>query len=167
MMNKDNLTAVILFLALGICPLLAGLAFFWGAGQRSTVTCTRLETNLVDCTIERAFLGLIPTEAFTVARVTGTELDTNCEDNSCTYALLLVTEDEAVPLGTLATSELENVEAEQARLDEFLANTEAASLAFTSGPAWIGMLITIPFILLGAYITIRGIRAFLTKSTEV
>ena len=165
-MKNNYFPALLLFFGLGVCPLLAGLLFFWSAGQSSLVTCTRLETTHVDCHIARAFLGLIPTEEFTVTRVTGTELDINCEDNSCTYAVHLLARDEVMPLSNLATSDRESVAAGQARIDAFLSNTEAKSIEYSSGPAWSGMALTIPFILLGGYVIIRGTRAFLTKFAD-
>ncbi|MDX1523120.1 MAG: hypothetical protein R3264_15950 [Anaerolineae bacterium] len=164
-MKNINAAAIIFFFGLGVCPLLIGLTFFWTTGQSSTITCTRLETTHVDCRIERAFLGIIPSEEVTVSRVTGTELTTTCEDNSCTYAVDLLTDGEAVAVLTgLATSDLESVEAEKERLDEFLNNPAETSLEFNSGPAWLGMLISIPFIVVGGVITGRGIKAILTKT---
>lgn len=162
-MDNTNFANLALFLGLGICPLVAGLLFFWASGQSSVVTCTRLETTHIDCRIERAFLGLIPTDQFTISRVTGTELATTCEDNSCTYAVDLLANDDAVQMTNMATSDLESVQAEKERIDEFLANTEATSLEFSGGPTWIGMLVTIPFIALGSFVTIKGVRTFRAK----
>jgi hypothetical protein len=159
-MKNIGFPALLLFFGLGICPLLAGTAFFWASGQSSVVTCTRLETIHVNCHIARAFLGLIPTEEWTVSRVTGTEMTTNCEDNSCTYAVNLLTNNDVVPLTNMATSELESVEVEQARIDNFLNNSEAKSIEYSSGPTWIGMLLSLPFIALGGFVTIRGVRIF-------
>ena len=64
---------------------------------------------------------------------------------------------------TKATSDLENVEAEKERIDAFLTNTEAKSIEYSGGPTWIGMLLSLPFIALGSYITIRGVRSFLAQ----
>ena len=163
MMNKSNVLALLFFVGLGICPLMMGLGFFWAAGQSSVVTCTRLETTHVDCQIARAFLGVVPSETFAVSRVTGTELTTNCEDNSCTYAIDLVTNEMVEPLTGLATSDLASVEAEKERLDIFLSDTASTSLEYSTGPTWIGMLLSLPFIALGAVVTGRGVKAFFAK----
>lgn len=162
-MKNIDYASLLFFLGLGICPLLAGLLFFWAAGQSSSVTCTRLETTHVDCRIERTFLGRIPSDQITISRVTGTELTTNCEDDGCTYAVDLIANDDVVQLTNLATSDLESIEAEKERIDDFLINTEATSVEFSSGPTWVGMLFTLPFIALGAFITVRGIRTGFAK----
>lgn len=162
-MKNIDFPALLFFFGLGVCPLLAGLSFFWTAGQSSSVTCARLETSHVDCHIERAFLGLIPTDESTVARVTGSELTTNCEDNSCTYAVNLLTQEDVVPLTGLATSDLDSVEAEKERIDNFLNNTEAQSIEYSSGPTWVGMALSIPFMVMGGFITTKGVRVFFTN----
>ena len=160
-MPESKRHAVILFVALGICPLLAGLGFFWISGQRNLVTCARLESTHVNCRIERAFLGLIPSEELVISRVTGTKIETNCGDDGCTYAVYLLSDEQEVALSDLSISDLDSVEADQERIDEFLNDPEFDSLEFTSGPAWFGMLFSLPFALLGGFITVRGIRAFI------
>ena len=163
-MKNRNFSRLLFFLGLGVCPLLMGGMFFFISGQVSTVTCTRLETTHVDCHIERAFWGRIPTESFTVSRVVGTELTTHCDDG-CTYGVNLVTSsDEVTALTNLNTSDLDGVAAEQERVDAFLNDTAAPSLTYSSGPTWMGIILSIPFILMGGFIIfIVGIKDILAS----
>jgi hypothetical protein len=161
-MRSPNFTTLLFFFGLGVCPLLMGLLFFWSAGQTNRLACKRLESTHVNCQIERAFLGIIPTDQATLSRITGTELTSSCDSDGCTYAIDLITADEVVPLSNLSTSDLKGVEAEKERIDNFLNDTEAKLIEFTSGPAWIGMLLSTPFILVGGIITAAGIVALKT-----
>lgn len=161
-MLNNKLYAALFFFGVGGCSLLAGLGFFWVSGQRNVLTCTRLERTHVDCRIERAFLGLIPSDELVITRVTGTEIVTECDDG-CTHAVHLLSDEQAVPLSDLAISDLDSVEADQERIDEFLNDPEIKSLDLSSGPAWVGMLFSLPFVLLGAGVIGWGIRVFIQK----
>ena len=160
-MLDNKLHALILFVALGLCPLLAGLGFFWVSGQRSVVTCTRLESTHVDCQIDRAFLGLIPSDQLTITRVTGTEIETSCGDDGCTYAVNLLSDEGFVPLSDLAISDLDSVEADQARINEFLDDPESDFFEYRVNPAWLGMMISLPFILLGVLVIGAGLKTLI------
>ena len=161
-MKNDDFVPLIVFLGLGICPLFFGLYFLWITGQNTQVSCTRLETNHINCQIDRAFLGRIPSETISIEKVTGTDMTTTCDEGSCTYAINLLTDTEIVQLTNLSTSNLDSVEAEKEQLDYFLADTEAQSLDYNSGPTWLGMGISFIFTIVGGFMTLLGIRSLLT-----
>lgn len=163
-MKNIDFAAVLFFVALGVCPLLFGLYFFWASGQQNLVSCTRLETQHIDCQIDRAFLGVIPGETVRVNNVKGTEVSTTCEDGSCTYAIHLLTAETAVPLTVLPTSNQSGIEEEQARFDQFLTDIQATSLAYQSSPSWLALVISALFSVAGGFMVLRGIKAAVTNA---
>ncbi len=162
-----NSTAILIFIALGLCPLIMGGLFFWAAAHSTLTTCTRLETTHIDCQIEWFFLGGIQTDEVTLTRVVDTELVTNCDDGSCTYAINLLTEDgDFFPMTGLSTSDADGVSAEKEQIDAFLVDTTAPSFTTHISPSWTGMLITLPFIALGVLIITFGIRGVFSSQSS-
>ncbi len=150
------------FLILGSLSLLAGLLGIWGAGQVSTLSCSRLEPTHVNCELERAFLGIIPSRHTSLERVHEARLGIECPEG-CIYWVELVTDQTVVPLTNNRTPDQDSVLVDKQPIDTFLKNSEVESLEYSLGPAWLMMMISVPFALIGGGLLYLNIHPIISN----
>lgn len=115
----------ILFLLIEV---LAVGGFAYVLGQVTTLTCDRVGTEQIDCTVQTTWLDLLPLGDKSVRGVRGAQVAENCDEDGCTYRVELVTDAGLVPLTSYYS--LDSTEKERAaqRVNDFARGTAARSL---------------------------------------
>jgi hypothetical protein len=128
----------------------AGFGFLLIGAHRTQVTCTRVEPQAVNCTIQSSWLGRFPQTPRTASNVQQAVVTENCDSDGCTYRVELLTPAGSEPLTNSYSSGFSDKEQAVRRVNGYLAGGTAEPLQFTSdlGMGWF-VLIPIVFVLIG------------------
>ena len=147
--NRLNL----LFFGFALLAVVVGLIFIWVGGQISHLTCNRAESNLVNCELQRQFLGLFPVSRQELHRVSSSNVQEDCSDG-CRYWIELLAGDVAVRLTGFSSYNRQAVINDQKQIAQFLDNPAHASFEFAGSPSWVLLIASLPMIVVGAVLAI-------------
>lgn len=151
---RQTLSAI----GLGIFISGLGLIALYLFGRTTDLTCTRLDEGTYTCRTETSFYHLLTLDSSGIRDLTGAGVDESCDDDDCTYRVLLQTSRGPKPLTSYYSSGY--------REKERIANQIIASLQegrpsfeLSVGPGFVGTLVPLLFILMGpimVYARLRG-----------
>lgn len=70
---------------------IAGFGTTYLAGQVSTLKCVHTGDGIPACQFSVSFLDRIPLEEMSIQELKGAELEEDCDDEGCTYRVILIT----------------------------------------------------------------------------
>ena len=82
----------------GLLFMVVNLVMVFIFGQITELTCTKPESNLVKCTAERQLLGIVTVSTREFVGVNAAGLDSSCDEDGCTYRVILTTNKGQEPL---------------------------------------------------------------------
>lgn len=127
-----------------------GFLFLLIAAHRTQVTCSRIEPQVVDCTIQSSWLGWFPQAPRTAGSVQQAVVTDSCDSDGCTYRVELLTAGGIEPLTNSYSSGFEDKRRYAGQVNNYLASGASEPLQFTSdlGMGWF-VLVPILFVLIG------------------
>jgi hypothetical protein len=129
------------FLFIGV-----GLATMYFIGRVNTLTCSRDITNNQTCALITTWMGLTELSVRPLPQLTSAYVQDNCDEDGCTYRVMLSTRFGDLPLTSIYSSGKvdKQQKAEQVRL--FLQDNSQAELKISEGG---GLFILFPLIFIG------------------
>jgi hypothetical protein len=88
----------------GLLFMLINLVMVYIFGQITDLTCTKSEGNVTQCIAERSLLGVISISTREFVDVNDARIESNCDDEGCTYRVILTTTNGQQPLTNAYTS---------------------------------------------------------------
>ena len=146
-MRKINWLNLFLF-STTLFTILLGLVIAWVTGQVSRLSCQWIETQHIDCRLQRHFLGFIPAGERELNKVSGVELREDCFDD-CTYWVEVSTEAGSVSLTRFGVYSRNRMAAEAQHVADFLNDSDRKTLEHVSPPAWLGFFAGLFLIVVG------------------
>ncbi|BAJ64561.1 MULTISPECIES: hypothetical protein [Anaerolinea] len=135
----------------------AGLGTAYLLGQVHTLTCERTAERQ-NCRIDVSWMGILPLRHQTLPRLEGAWVDESCDEDGCTYRVVLQTVSADFPLGVGYSSGKASKEEIVQKIQAFVKNPAQPVLEVkTGGGLWI--LFPLVFLLTGFWL---GISPFLS-----
>lgn len=133
-----------------------GLLISFLLGQVSTLTCNRVE-DADRCVLRVNWMGLSPLRETRIEGLQGAQVEESCDEDGCTYRVVLVTTRQTLPFETAYTSDKTDKEATAAQIDAFVKDRQISTLEVsTGGGLW--LIIPVIFIALGIYMAIKPLK---------
>lgn len=122
-----------------------GLALFYFMGQVQTLKCQRVELG-VDCTITTTWLKLSHLKDSPVPKLNSASLDESCDNDGCTYRVVLSSRYGDFPLSGFYTSDQSGQQEVADRINTFIRDASQSTLTLEYGLDWF---LIIPVIFMG------------------
>lgn len=137
----------------------AGLGTAYLLGQVQILTCERAPGRQ-NCQIDTSWMGLIPLRHQTIPPLTGAWVDESCDEDGCTYRVILQTGSGDIPLGIGYSSGLHSKQEMAQKVQAFVADPSQPDLEIkTGGGLWI--LFPLTFLIMGVWLGISPILPFI------
>lgn len=125
-----------------------GLFFTYLLGQRATLVCTRTGT-MEQCTLHTSWMSLVGLNHRPIEGIRSASVEENCDDDGCTYRVVMHTEQGEIPLGQAFSSGKASKQQKAEQINAF-ANQQRHELNISEGGGgWI--LIPLVFMILGVW----------------
>ena len=135
-----------------------GLLFFFLIGQTSILRCARVENNQVDCTLTTTWMKLRTLRERQIEQLQAAQVETDCDDDGCTYRVLIATTGYELPLSEAYTSDEGEHRALAKKINDFLKDPNQRSLEVETGGGWMTM-IPVLFIAVGVVFAALSTRS--------
>lgn len=136
----------------------AGLLFTYLFGQQTTLTCTRLNT-LEQCTLQTSWMNLVPLHHRSIEGIRSASVEESCDEDGCTYRVLIRTERDEIPLGQAFSSGMAPKQRKADQINAF-ASQQKNELKVSEGGGW-WVLFPLIFVIIGIGIIYRPLWATL------
>ncbi|HIK18625.1 MAG TPA: hypothetical protein IGS53_25555 [Leptolyngbyaceae cyanobacterium M33_DOE_097] len=155
------------FQTLGTFGVLFGLPFLVGGiiaaltiGQRSLLTCDRLEPKQVECELKTNSFLAERTMRIPVGHLQGAEVEVNDGDDGDTYRVALITQGGRVPLTEVYSAGIGfNHRGKVEQINAFLQNPEQMTLTVQEDYRWFAYLFGGIFVIVGGVIVFASLTA--------
>lgn len=140
----------------GIMLLLMGLLFAYLMGRVSHLNCVRTDASAPQCSLRISWLSLFTIQEDGLQGLQGAYAQQNCDDDGCTYRVVLSTTAGNKPLTSAYSSGSKSKEQTAQQINQFIADPTQTALAVKAGG---GLIMLVPLSLLGAgaYLFIRSV----------
>ncbi len=155
--------ALIRFIILIVLLSLLTLAFVQGVGV--LLECEHTGAGSLTCHKTVQFLGLVPLAHETFENVIGARWDAYCPETTCTYRLILLTEEGEKPL-TIGYEAFVNTKS-AARINAFIVGEKGTTLRLRPVPLlidWLGFWLALGLFALGLWLLYRPLLSGLKKN---
>ena len=136
----------------GLVFMIMGIFFMFVFGQVTDLSCEKTETGKIECSKGVKFLGVIPLSNSEFRDVYRADVEESCDDDGCSYRVVLTTIDGELPLTSYFTSGWAGKEEIAGQINAFIGsnlNRETLSIQENSG-LW-ASLFSMVFLLVGLY----------------
>ena len=126
--------------------------FMFIFGQTTDLTCAKTEAGTTVCSKEVTFLGVIPLSSNDFREVYRAEVEESCDDEGCSYRIVLTTIDGTRPLTSVYTSNWLGKNEMAAQINTFIgSNNNRGELALQEKSGLWASLLSMVFLLVGLY----------------
>ena len=139
-----------------------GVVFLYLFGQSTTLTCTHVESNWIDCTKQVTWMGRSIKEAQHIRQLRGAYVQDNCDEDGCTYRVELRTADGTVPLTSVYSSGFEEKQSAADRINAFV-DSQEGELTLQESSGWIAILTAAVFLIVGLAVIVLGTLGAIRK----
>jgi hypothetical protein len=130
-----------------------GLLFSYIMGIVTTLECSRPESGQV-CNLERSWMGLVKLTDRPLRQVQSAWVEENCDDDGCTYRVVLETDQGQLPLGTAYSSGSSSKQEQADQVNAFVKNSSISQVNVQAGGG-LWMVIPLIFLVIGVGIVAR------------
>lgn len=134
-----------------------GLVFLYFFGQIVTLDCSRAEGRPVTCVKESRFLGVLDLGEEGMGEVRGAFVDESCDDEGCTFRVVLETSRGTKPLTSYRSSGYRDKQEVADKINQFVNTPAEQALNLKVSAGFLGILIPLIFVGVGPVITVRRI----------
>ncbi len=135
----------------GLVFLILGLVFMFVFGQVSELRCEKPQLYVVQCSLEQKFLGIFHVSAKSFLDVNDAWVETSCDDDGCSYRVVLLTSDGQQPMTNYYSSGLSDKEDMAWEINSYIQAEGNASLFLTEKSGLFPALFSMVFVLVGLY----------------
>lgn len=149
-----------------IMLLLMGLLFAYLMGRVSHLNCVHTESAALRCSLRISWLNLFTIREDRLQELQNAFVQQNCDDDGCTYRVVLSTAAGNTPLTSAYSSGERAKEKTAQQINQFIADPAQPELKINAGG---GLLMLVPLLLLGvgAYLFVRSLtRLFRGEPVE-
>jgi hypothetical protein len=134
-----------------------GLLVLFFLGQNDTLRCTRTGGTQVHCTLTTTWMNISRLKEVTFSSLISANTEENCDEDGCTYRVMLVTSSGGLPLTNVYSSGYESKQKMVDQINSYLRTSDQRSLEIESSS---GLWIVLPvfFILVGIGL---GVKEFI------
>ncbi|HCU58067.1 MAG TPA: hypothetical protein DF984_07605 [Anaerolineaceae bacterium] len=151
---KDRVKSILF----GLVFLIIGLVFMFVFGQISELRCEKPQLYVVQCSLEQKFLGVFPVSSKTFLDVNDAWVETSCDDDGCSYRVVLLTSDGQQPMTPYYSSGLGAREDMAWEINSYIQAEGTAPLFLTEKSGLFFALFAMIFVLVGLYqMIVKGI----------
>ncbi|WP_298006209.1 MULTISPECIES: hypothetical protein [Anaerolinea] len=151
-------------LILSFVFVVAGLGMAYLLGQVHTLNCQRTQGRQ-HCQIAVSWMGIVPLRQETLNPLQGARVDESCDEDGCTYRVVLRTGSGDVPLGVGYSSGLKSKEDMAETIQAFVANPSQPDLKVqTGGGLWIAF--PLVFFMVGLWMGISPVISSFLPSRD-
>ena len=136
----------------GLVFMVLGIFFMFVFGQTTDLTCTKTETGQTECTKEVKFLSVLPMSTGEFRDVYRAEVEESCDDDGCSYRIVLTTIDGERPLTGYYTSDWSSKNEMAEQINTFIrSNNIRGELSVQEQSGLWASLFSLVFVLVGLY----------------
>ena len=144
----------------GLVFMVIGLVFVFVFGQISELQCEKPQLYVTQCFLELKFLGIFPVSTRTFLDVNDAWVETSCDDDGCSYRVMLLTSDGQQPLTNYYSSGYDAQEDMAWEINNYIQSEEDVPLFMTEKSGLFFALFASVFVLVGLYfIIVKGLIA--------
>lgn len=147
-------------LIFGLIFVVAGLAFVFFLARVTELQCTHPEPTQVVCIREVKWLGIVPIGEKTMRDVRGASVDENCDEDGCTYRVIVRTGEGNVPLTDYYSSGYKAKQDTADQITAYAGQSSEGTLDVSEGSVILGVLGGGIFIVAGLAIPFARMRRF-------
>jgi hypothetical protein len=142
----------------GVLIIIVGLVFVYIFGKVTDMTCSHPEPAVTRCVVEEQLLGVMTVSQKTFSDVNNAKVQSNCDDDGCTYRVALTTTSGQEPLTGYYTSGLPAKENTASQINSYISTGSEEELVINENSGLFAALFSSAFVLLGLYmIIVKGI----------
>jgi hypothetical protein len=130
-----------------------GLLFSYIVGIVTTLECARPESGQT-CNLERSWMGLVKLTDRPLRQVHSAWVEENCDDDGCTYRVMLETDQGQLPLGTAYSSGSRSKEDKADLVNAFVKDSSISRVKVQDGGG-LWLFIPLLFIIIGVGLVAR------------
>jgi len=150
--------------ALAALFLATGVGTLFLLGQVQTLRCQRAEGGvLVDCRLVNTWMKSTVLDDRPLPPLRRALVERGCDDDGCTYRVLLETDRSTLPLSDISTSDQSDQEGIARRINEYLDAPGDTPLEVETGGGLI-LIVPVMFLAAGIYLAVSAIRGLLNPS---
>lgn len=131
-----------------------GLLFLYLLGQQTTLICTRTD-DLEQCTLRTSWLNLVQLNHRAVEGIRSAWVEEQCDDDGCTYRVVMRTEQGEIPLGQAFSSGKASKQKKADQINAFASQQRNDVKVSEGGGGW--SLIPVIFVILGIGLVFRSL----------
>jgi hypothetical protein len=135
----------------GLVVLILGLVFMFIFGQISELRCEKPQLYVVECALDQKFLGIIPVSSKTFLDVNNAWVETSCDEDGCSYRVVLLTSNGQQPLTNYYSSDYGAREEMTWEINSYIQSEDNTPLFLTEKSGLIPALFSLIFVLVGLY----------------
>ena len=136
----------------GLVFVIMGIFFMFIFGQVTDLSCTKTETGKTECSTVVKFLGIFPLSSNEFHDVYRAEVEESCDDEGCSYRVMLTTIDGARPLTSYYTSGWDSKQEIAGQINAFIgSNATRGTLSLQEDSGLWASLLSMVFLLVGMY----------------
>ena len=143
-------------LIFGLIFVVVGLAVLFFFARVAELECSRPEPSTVQCVREIKWLGVVSMSRETIHNVRGAEVDKSCDEDGCTYRIVLHTGQGNVPLTAYYSSGQRAKTETAAKITAYVAQSTDEALEVREGNVILGSVTGVIFVVAGMAVAIRG-----------
>ena len=137
----------LLFMAVG-----AVMVFLFG--QTTELRCSKPETRVTTCELKRKLLGLVTISTKELQDVNNAFLDESCDDDGCTYRVVLLAGTNKVPMTGYYSSGWKAKREKADQITQYVRLESEEPLLVKEQSGMFGALFSFAFVLVGLYVVI-------------
>jgi hypothetical protein len=145
--------------ALSVIFVGVGLLVLYLVGQTATLKCIRAGETQSQCTLTTTWMKLSRLKEVTFSPLVSATTEESCDDDGCTYRVLLLSSTGSLPLTSVYSSGYESKQKIADQINAYVQNTDQKSLEIeTNSGFWI--IAPFVFIVIGIFF---GLRTFISS----
>ncbi len=143
----------------GLIFMVMGIVFMFIFGQTTDLTCSKTDTGTTKCTTEVKFLGLISLSTNEFQDVYRAEVEESCDDEGCSYRVVLTTTDGERPLTSFYSSGWAGKDKMAGQINTFIgSNLNRGTLFIREQSGMWASLLAMVFLFVGLYqLVLKGL----------
>jgi hypothetical protein len=136
----------------GLVFMVLGIFFMFIFGQVAELSCTKTAAGETECSKVVKFLGVIPLSSSEFRDVYRAEVEENCDDDGCSYRVVLTSIDGERPLTSYYSSGWDSKQELAGRINAFIgSNVSGGTLSIQENSGLWASLLSLVFLLVGLY----------------
>lgn len=137
---------------IGLMFMIIGIFFMFIFGQTTDLSCAKNDVGKTECTKTVKFLGVVPLSTGEFRDVYRAEVEESCDEDGCSYRVVLMTIDGQRPMTSYYTSDWSGKEQIAAQINTFIGATANRGPFFIQEQSGLWpSLFSMIFVLVGLY----------------